>query len=308
MIQRQTLAAALLVALIATPAMAQSKKAAPATAAASKASSGELFPQAQFDLILKERLAQGQPDSPELRAALRDELINRELFIRAAKAKGLDRDATVKTQMQVASDSTLIRNYINDYLNANPVSDDQLKKEYDSIKAGLGDKEYRARHILVEKKEDAEALIKQLQGGAKFADLAKANSKDPGSKDNGGVYENITPGQFVPEFDKAMFEDLQPGETTKEPVKTQFGYHVIRLISRGEGPAMTEEQAKQAIEQQIAQQLQQDRGQALQKLLEDERAKAKTEGRLEEPTYPEPTPEPPPPAQAAPTEAATAQP
>ena len=157
-------------------------------------------------------------------------------------------------------------------------------------------------------KAKAQQVIERLNKGEDFAALAKELSEDPGSKDNGGVYENITPGQFVPEFDKAMFEDLQPGETTKEPVKTQFGYHVIRLISRGEGPAMTEEQAKQAIEQQIAQQLQQDRGQALQKLLEDERAKAKTEGRLEEPTYPEPTPEPPPPAQAAPTEAATAQP
>ena len=266
MIQRQTLAAALLVALIATPAMAQSKKAAPATAAASKASSGELFPQAQFDLILKERLSQGQPDSPELRAALRDELINRELFIRAAKAKGLDRDATVKTQMQVASDSTLIRNYINDYLNANPVSDDQLKKEYDSIKAGLGDKEYRARHILVEKKEDAEALIKQLQGGAKFADLAKANSKDPGSKDNGGELDWAVPSNFVKPYADAMVA-LQKGKYTPTPVQSPFGYHIILLedVRDAKVPSFDE------VKPQLSQRLQ---GQVVEKHLAELRAKA----------------------------------
>ena len=156
-------------------------------------------------------------------------------------------------------------------------------------------------HILISVPENADAAtsaaaeakakeaISRLDKGEKFEDLAKELSEDPGSKDNGGVYENITPGQFVPEFDKAMFEDLQPGETTKTPVKTQFGYHVIRLIARADEPAMTEEQAKQAIEQNLPQQLQQQRVQAFQKLVEEERAKAKQEGRIQEPAYPEPT-------------------
>jgi parvulin-like peptidyl-prolyl isomerase len=167
-------------------------------------------------------------------------------------------------------------------------------------------------HILISVPENADAattaaaeakakdVIARLDKGEKFEDLAKELSDDPGSKDKGGVYEDITPGQFVPEFDKAMFQDLQPGETTKTPVKTQFGYHVIRLISRAEGPAMTEEQAKQAIEQGLPQQLQQQRMQAFQKLVEEERTKAKQEGRIEEPTYPEPTAEP---AQVQPTPA-----
>ena len=114
-------------------------------------------------------------------------------------------------------------------------------------------------------------------------------------------------GQFVPEFDKAMFQDLKPGETTKEPVKTQFGYHIIKLISRSEGPAMTEEQAKQQIESQISQQIQQQRGQEFEKLLADEHAKAKQDGRLVEPDYPDPTAAPapaqPPAEQPAPTPA-----
>ncbi len=151
-------------------------------------------------------------------------------------------------------------------------------------------------------KTKADQVIERLNKGEDFAALAKELSDDPGSKDKGGVYENVTQGQFVPEFDKAMFQDLQPGETTKTPVKTQFGYHIIKLISRSEGPAMTQEQAQQAIEQGIGQQLQQSRGTALQKLLDDERAKAKQEGRLVEPTYPEPTPAPQQPAPQQPVQ------
>lgn len=153
----------------------------------------------------------------------------------------------------------------------------------------------------------AKQVIERLDKGEKFEDLAKELSDDPGSKDKGGVYEGVTQGQMVPEFDKATFQDLKPGETTKTPVKTQFGYHVIRLIDRSEGPAMTEDQAKQTIELQIGQQVQQLRGQAFEKLLSDTHAQAKKDGRLVEPTYPDPTAAPapaqPPAQQPAPTAA-----
>jgi parvulin-like peptidyl-prolyl isomerase len=165
----------------------------------------------------------------------------------------------------------------------------------------------------------AKDVIARLDKGEDFAALAKELSEDPGSKDNGGVYKLVPHNAFVPEFDKAMFQDLKPGETTKEPVKTDYGYHIIRLISRG--PLSDEALQKlkqgqlndtllgQQIEQQVGQQLQQERGQALQKLITDERTKAKADGRLEEPTYPEPTPEPaPPPQQPAQPGQATAEP
>ncbi len=132
----------------------------------------------------------------------------------------------------------------------------------------------------------AEDVIKRLDAGEDFAKLAGELSEDPGSKDNGGLYEGITKGQFVPEFEKAMFEDLKPGEYTKVPVKTQFGYHVIKLIKLEKGPAMTEEEAQQQIEARLQNDLQQARGQALQDLITAEREKAKQEKRLEEPTYP----------------------
>ena len=135
-------------------------------------------------------------------------------------------------------------------------------------------------------KQKAEDVIKRLDAGEDFAKLAGELSEDPGSKDNGGLYQGITRGQFVPEFEKAMFEELKPGEYTKIPVKTQFGYHVIKLIKLEKGPAMTEEQAQQEIETRLQSELSQARGQALQDLITSERAKAKQEKRLEEPTYP----------------------
>ncbi len=239
----------------------------PAPAAAAPASNTpQLYSQQQFDLILQERLSQGQQDTPELRAALRDELINRELIVRAAKAKNLDKESLVRTQMQVASESVLIRAYLADHFRSNPIGDDVLRKEYDTIKASLGDKEYRARHILVEKRDEAEALIKQLQNGAKFADLAKASSKDPGSKDNGGDLDWAVPSNFVKPFADAMVA-LEKGKFTAQPVQTPFGFHVILLedVRAAQVPSFDE------VKGQIAQRLQQ---QALEKHVEELRSKA----------------------------------
>ncbi len=235
---------------------AQAKKpaapaAAPVAAAAKSTSSGsDLYSQSQLDLIVKERVAQGQPDSPELREFLKQELVNRELLLRAAKAKGMDRDAALRTQMQVASDTILIRSYVNDVLGSKQVGDDVLKKEYDAIKAGLGDKEYRARHILVEKKEEADAIIKQLQSGAKFEDLAKASSKDPGSKENGGDLDWAVPSNYVKPFSDAMVA-LEKGKYTPQPVQSPFGFHVIKLEDSREAKAPSFEEVKPQLAQRL---------------------------------------------------------
>ena len=272
---RNSLAAALLLALTGSVAFAQTpapvKKpvapATPAAAAAGPAKTGDIsVVQAQLDLIVKERVAQGQADTPELRAFLREELVNRELFIRAAKARGMDRDAGMKTQMQVAADSVLIRSYLNDYMGVNGVTDDVLKREYENIKAGLGDKEYRARHILVEKKEDAEALIKQLQAGSKFDELAKANSKDPGSKDNGGDLDWAVPSNYVKPFSDALVA-LQKGKFTPTPVQSPFGFHIIQLDDTRDAKVPTFEEVKPQLTQRL-------QGQVVEKHLAELRAKA----------------------------------
>jgi parvulin-like peptidyl-prolyl isomerase len=160
-----------------------------------------------------------------------------------------------------------------------------------------------AAHILVETEEEANKALERLAQGESFETLAKELSKDTGSGANGGDLGWIQKNQTVPEFDKAIFEDLKPGEMTKTPVKSQFGFHIIKVIAREQRAAMTAEQAQQAVEQGIPGELQNRRGQALQKLLDDERQKAKAENRLVEPTFPTPAPEQPPaqePAQPTP--------
>jgi parvulin-like peptidyl-prolyl isomerase len=152
-------------------------------------------------------------------------------------------------------------------------------------------------HILVETEAEAKAVFDRLAKGESFEALAKELSKDPGSGANGGDLGWLQKGQTVPEFDKAIFEDLKPGEMTKTAVKTEYGYHIIKVLEREQRAAMTEEQAQQAIEQGIATELQNRRGQALQELLANEREQAKAENRLVEPAFPTPAPQQPAPEQ-----------
>jgi peptidyl-prolyl cis-trans isomerase C len=244
----KTLALALIAVSLTTSALAQEPKkaasppkaaakapepapatAAPAPAASNKDGSGkELYSQALYDFLLKERLASGQqPDSPQLRELIRDELINRELVMREAKKKGLDKDPAIKASMELNSQTVLVRAYMQDYVRANPPTDEQLKKDYEAIKSALGNKEYRARHILVEKEDEAKEIIAQLQKGEKFEKLAE-RSKDPGSKDKGGDLDWASPANFAKPFSDAMVT-LQKGKFTPTPVQTQFGWHVIML-------------------------------------------------------------------------------
>jgi peptidyl-prolyl cis-trans isomerase C len=138
-----------------------------------------------------------------------------------------------------------------DYVKKNPVKDADIKAEYDKVKAQSGDKEYHARHILVATEDEAKQIIAKLKGGAKFEELAK-QSKDPGSAQNGGDLDWASPANFVPEFSKAM-TSLQKGAITETPVKSQFGYHVIKL----EDVRPTKFPSLEEVKQQVTEQLQQ---------------------------------------------------
>lgn len=264
---RTTLALAVLASLALAPAQAQTPaapKAAP-KAAAPAAETKALYPAAQFDLLLKERMAQGQPDSPELRAVIRDELNTRELLSREAKKKGLDKGGEVKAQMDLAAQTALVRAYIADWIKANPVPDAELRKEYDQIKAQIGEREYKVAHILVEKEDEAKEIIAELQKGAKFPDLAKARSKDPGSKDRGGDLDWNAPANFVKPFADAMVK-VPKGKFTPQPVQTQFGWHVILIEDERAAKVPSFDEVKP----QLAQRMQ---GAHLEKYLRDLRAK-----------------------------------
>jgi peptidyl-prolyl cis-trans isomerase C len=204
----------------ATPAKAAPK----AAATADKA----LYSQTQYDVLLKERLAQGGKDTPEIRDAVKEELNTRELLSREAKKAGLDKNPDVKTQMDLASQTVLVRAYVSDWVKKNPVPETELKKEYDSIKSQIGDKEYKVRHILVKNEDQAKEIIGELQKGAKFDELAKARSEDPGSKDHGGDLDWNAPANFVKPFGDAM-KSTPKGKFTAQPVQTQFGWHVIEV-------------------------------------------------------------------------------
>jgi peptidyl-prolyl cis-trans isomerase C len=190
---------------------------------------GKPVPKARLETLLQQVTKGGQQQrTPELETQVKDEVVRREIFMQAAEQKGIPQTADYKAQMELARQMLLIRGLMEDFRAKNPVSDADAQAEYDKFKAANTGSEYRARHILVEKEEDAKALIAQIKGGASFEELAKKNSKDTGSAQNGGDLDFANPNNFVPEFSKAMTA-LQKGEMTQEPVKSQFGYHIIKL-------------------------------------------------------------------------------
>ncbi|HEY2864333.1 MAG TPA: peptidylprolyl isomerase [Casimicrobiaceae bacterium] len=250
--------------LLAPVAFAQDTKAKAVPAKADSAKGKDLYSQAYFDFMLKQRTAQGQPDTPELRAAVRDELNTRELLAREARKQGLDKNPTLKTEMDLSAQTVLVRAYMADYLKSHPVPEDVLRKEYESIKGQIGDKEYKVRHILVDKEEDAKDIIAALQKGEKFEKLAE-RSKDTGSKANGGDLDWNAPANFVKPFADAMVA-LPKGKFTTTPVKSQFGWHVIEVDDVRDAKVPTFEEVKP----QLAQRMQ---GQVVDKFLRELRAK-----------------------------------
>jgi peptidyl-prolyl cis-trans isomerase C len=233
---------------------------------------GKGVPKARFESFMTQVTKQGnQPRTPELEQQVKDELVLREIFVQEAEARGLQRGEEYRSQMDVARQSLLIRELFNDYQKKNAVSDTELKAEYEKLKGagGAGGNEYRARHILVEKEDEAKALIAQLKTGAKFEELAKANSKDPGSAPNGGDLDWAAPGNFVPEFSEAMVK-LEKGKFTETAVKSQFGYHIIMLEDSRAATFPSLEEVKP----QLSQRLQQAK---MNKFREDLKAKAKTD-------------------------------
>ncbi len=230
--------------------VAQAQTAAPKATAAPASAGKTLYPQAEFDTMLKQRIQQGQPDTPELRNAVREELNTRELLAKEAKKANLDKNPDIKNQMDLAAQTVLVSAFVADWVKKNPIPDAELRKEYEVIKAQIGDKEYHVKHILVEKEDDAKDIIAQLQKGAKFEDLAKARSKDPGSKDKGGDLDWNAPAGFVKPFSDAMVATPK-GKFSSVPVQTQFGYHVILVEDVREAKVPPFDEVKPQLQQRM---------------------------------------------------------
>ncbi len=213
---------------------------------------GKAVPKARVDTLLQQAKRAGQEVSPEMEAQARDQVVLREIFTQEAEKRGIAQSPDYRAQMELARQAILIRELFEDYKKKNPVTDAEAKAEYDKFKAQATGTEYRARHILVEGEDEAKALIAQIKGGAKFEDLAKAKSKDPGSGQNGGDLDFAKPDSYVPEFSKAMVA-LKKGEMTDTPVRSQFGWHVIKLEDTREAQFPDFESVKPQIKQRMEQ-------------------------------------------------------
>jgi len=188
---------------------------------------GKVIPANRANVLMATQLAQGQTNSPELQAAVREELVTREVLTQEALKKGLDKKTDVQGQLDLTRQEVLVRAYMGDFARSLKISDADVQKEFEGIKAALGDKEYKARHILVEKEGEAKDIIDRLKKGEKFEDLAKA-SKDPGSKEKGGELGWANKAGYVQPFSAAMVK-LEKGKFTEAPVQSQFGWHVIQV-------------------------------------------------------------------------------
>ncbi|UXY14213.1 peptidylprolyl isomerase [Chitiniphilus purpureus] len=197
---------------------------------------GVAIPDSRLDFFVKQVAERGQKDTPELRARIKEELVRNEVLVQEAAKKGLEKNSDVQTRLELARQQILVGALVNEYVKTNPVSEAELKKEYERIKVNLSGKEYKARHILVKEEAEAKTIVAELKKGKKFEDLAKEKSIDKGSAQNGGDLGWSNPSAFVPEFGNAL-KAMQKGKLS-EPVKSQFGYHIIKLddVRDAKGP------------------------------------------------------------------------
>ena len=265
-------------ALLALPMLVSAQEAAkPAAKPAAKAAAkdavamvnGVPVPGTRMEFMMQQQRQRGAPDNEQTRSMLRDELVNREIVAQEAQKSGLAKSAEVQTQLDIARQEILVGAYLRDWVRRHPVSDADVQKEYERVKVQSGDREFRARHILVETEDQAKSLIAELEKGGKFEELAARNTKDTGTKERGGDLDWNVPNVFDKQFSEAMVR-LEKGKYTETPVRTRYGFHVIQLddVRQVKFPALAE------VKQRILQQLQTNR---VEELVRGLRAKAKVE-------------------------------
>jgi peptidyl-prolyl cis-trans isomerase C len=230
---------------------------------------GVAVPQARMDLLMQQQQQRGAPDNDQMRNMVKDELVNREVIAQEAQKLGVTKLPDVAAQIDMARQEIIVSAYLREFARKNPISDADVQMEYDRAKAQHGDKEYRARHILVETEDQAKSLIADLKKGAKFDDLASKNSKDTGSATRGGDLDWNVPGTYDKQFADALTK-LEKGKYTDAPVKTRFGFHVIQLDDVRPAKFATLAEVKPRIQQMLVQT-------KIEELVRGLRAKAKIE-------------------------------
>jgi len=253
------------------PAKAPAK---PAAAAASSSGplatvNGVAIPRQRLEAVVKQQVARGATDNEQLRAQVREALINNELLVQEANRSGLAKKADVQQQIDLTRQEVIANAVVQEHLRTHPVSDADVQKEYDRAKQLTGDKEYKARHILVSTEDDAKAVLADLKKGVKFDEIAQKRSLDEGTRPKGGDLDWNVPTNFDKAFADAMVK-LEKGRMTEAPVRSRFGFHVIQLDDVRPVSFPKIDQVKQQIQQRIA-------GQRIDGMIRDLRAKAKVE-------------------------------
>jgi len=264
----------LLPALLSGPALAQTPAKEPAKPAAAKEGplatvNGTQIPRTRADLVVHQQVARGAPDNDQLRTQVREALINNELLIQEANRSGISKKPEVQQQIDLARQEVIANAMVAEYLRTHPIADADIQKEYDRAKASTGDKEYKARHILVANEDDAKSVLADLKKGAKFEEIAQKRSLDEGTRPRGGDLDWNVPTNFDKAFADALVK-LEKGKMTEAPVHSRFGYHIIQLddVRPVNFPPMT--QVKPQIQQRLV-------AQRVDVLIKDLRAKAKIE-------------------------------
>ena len=209
---------------------------------------GKSIPKAQLDKLVQKS---GQGDNPQVRDQAREMLVTKELILQEADKRGVIQKESVREQLEQSRVGILVAAVFEDYIEKEGVTEAELKAAYESVKTQYTGKEYHVEHILVEKETDAKAIIAQIKAGGNFGEIAKAKSKDPGSATNGGDLGWVNDKALVPEFSKAMVQ-LKNGQMTDKPVKSQFGWHIIKTVDSRDMKAPSFDELKAELKQMIA--------------------------------------------------------
>jgi len=221
---------------------------APAFAQNAAIVNGKSIPKAQLDKLVQKS---GQGDNPQVRDQAREMLVTKELILQEADKRGVIQKESVREQLEQSRVGILVAAVFEDYIEKEGVTEAELKAAYESVKTQYTGKEYHVEHILVEKETDAKAIIAQIKAGGNFGEIAKAKSKDPGSATNGGDLGWVNDKALVPEFSKAMVQ-LKNGQMTDKPMKSQFGWHIIKTVDSRDMKAPSFDELKAELKQMIA--------------------------------------------------------
>ena len=277
--KKTTLVLALLLpslALAQLPTKEPAKKEAAKQEAAKPAATGPLatvngvqIPRNRLDIVLRQQTARGAQDNEQLRTQLREALINNELLIQEANRSGIAKKAEVQQQIDLVRQEVIANAVVAEYIRTNPIADADVQKEYERAKSQTGDREYKARHVLVKTEDEAKSVLADLKKGAKFDDVAQKRSMDEGTRPKGGDLDWNVPGNFDKAFADAMLK-LEKGKMTDAPVRSRFGFHIIQLddVRPVNFPPLA--QVSQQIQQRLV-------GQKVDGLLRELRGKAKIE-------------------------------